>query len=225
MAALLDSTLVATQANGSGINDGADGINWQEEVAFKETVPANFIAAATGKVHVHRAPHDGLTIVLTGATGFLGRHILSQLVSSSIVKVVHSIAVRDPSKAKLLVKSPKVVIHYGDLRDSRLGLSDDTARAIFSHVSAIIHNGADVSFLRGYRTIRAANVLSTRTLVQLVMKYYTSDTPFPHFHFVSTAGVVQLGTKELYEEPLPVQQPPEASNGYVASNFFHHHSG
>jgi len=218
MAALLDSTLVATQNGGLGGN-GANLINWNEEVAFKDIVPANFTAVATGKVHIDRTAPGGMVIVLTGATGFLGRHILSQLVSSPMVKAIHCIAIRDASKANLLIQSPKVVIHHGDLRDPRLGLSDDTARGIFSGLSAVVHNGADVSFLRGYRTIRAANVLSTRTLVNLAMRYYTSDKPLPHFHFVSTAGVAQLGTKELFEEPLPVRQPPENSNGYVASKW------
>ncbi|KAK3313006.1 non-ribosomal peptide synthetase [Apodospora peruviana] len=205
-----------------GTTVDSNNINWQDEVAFTGKVPANFVAATTavdkegGHIDRDAVP---VSVVLTGATGFLGRHILEQLVNNPMVRTVHCVTVRDISK--LSVNSPKVVVHRGDLRDSRLGLSDNTTRRIFTGVSAIIHNGADVSFLRGYRTVRAANVLSTKTLVQLAIKYYAGDSPLPHFHFISTAGVAQLGTTELYEEPLIVAQPPpwEKMNGYVASKW------
>ncbi|KAH8122417.1 acetyl-CoA synthetase-like protein [Trichoderma asperelloides] len=96
-----------------------------------------------------------------------------------------------------------VIIYPGDLRDPLLGLSDDAARRVFSQASAVIHNGADVSFLRTYWTLRAVNVLSTKALVQLAIKH-AIDKPQLRFHFVSTAGVVQLGADELYEEAISV---------------------
>ncbi|KAI5463235.1 non-ribosomal peptide synthetase [Mariannaea sp. PMI_226] len=208
MSMLLDTMAIESD---SSRKNGA-GINWKDEVAFKEKAPS---VKPTGKTP-RPVQNDGMVVVLTGATGFLGRHILQRLVSDHTVKEVHCIAVRDLSKP--LVDSPKVIVHPGDLRDSRLGLSADTAKQIFSNLSAIIHNGADVSFLRGYQTLRTANVLSTRTLVQLAMRHADGE-PLPHFHFVSTAGVVQLGTSELYEESISVLQPPEDSNGYVASKW------
>lgn len=155
-------------------------------------------------------------VVLTGATSFLGRHILQKLVSENTVKAVHRIAVRDISK--LFVDSPTFIIHPGDLRDPLLGLSDDAVRRVFSQASVIIHNGADVSFLRSYWTLRAANVLSTKTLVQLALKH-AIHKPLLHFHFVSTAGVLQLGTGELYEEAVFVLQPQKNANRYVASKW------
>lgn len=214
MSAFLEASLAAAQTDVSSQAIALEDVNWQDEVAFKDHVPASF-GAAIGKPHAL----DGITVVLTGATGFLGRHILQRLIANPSVAIVHCIAVRDASKLASLATSQKVVIHLGDLRDSRLGLAEDSSRHIFSGLSAIIHNGADVSFLRGYRTVRAANVISTKTLVQLSIKYHQHDRPPPCFHFVSTAGVSQLGTSELYEESLPVPQPPDNSNGYVASKW------
>ncbi|KAM7207912.1 non-ribosomal peptide synthetase [Naviculisporaceae sp. PSN 640] len=214
MSALLETSLAAAHSIGSTGKSGSDVVNWQDEVAFKDQVPASF-TAAIGRSY---AP-DGIAVVLTGATGFLGRHMLQRLVDNPKVAAVHCVAIRDASKLGPLASSSKVVIHQGDLRDPQLGLSEDSSKRIFSGLCAIIHNGADVSFLRGYRTVRAANVVSTKTLVKLSIKYHQNDRPPPCFHFVSTAGVSQLGTSELYEESLPVPQPPENSNGYVASKW------
>ncbi|KAM7221976.1 non-ribosomal peptide synthetase [Rhypophila decipiens] len=214
MAAFLDAALAARQNDTLTGNGRLDKINWEEEVALKEQVPMIF-RTATSKSHV---PAE-MTMALTGATGFLGRHILQRLIANPKVKAVHCIAVRGASKLGSMVSSPKVVIHRGDLREPHLGLSEGQARRIFSGLSAIIHNGADVSFLRGYPTIRAANVLSTKAIVQLCIKHHMADNPPPHFHFVSTAGVSQLGTSELYEESLALPEPPSNSNGYVATKW------
>ncbi|KAL7912441.1 non-ribosomal peptide synthetase [Trichoderma velutinum] len=203
---------LATESN--MIHQHINDINWQDEVAFNENRP-NFTASLKHHVPID-GPSGGITVALTGATGFLGRHILQKLLNDSVVETVHCIAVRNTSK--LLIDSPKVIVHPGDLRDPDLGLSEDTARHIFSTLSVIVHNGADVSFLRSYVTLRTANVLSTKALVRMAIRY-TVNKPLPHFHFVSTAGVAQLGTHELYEESLLVPQPQPNANGYVASKW------
>ncbi|OPB42740.1 non-ribosomal peptide synthetase [Trichoderma guizhouense] len=210
MSMLLDT--LATESNIS--HQPIANVNWQDEVAFKEIGPG-FVVGLKDHVPID-GPSGGITVALTGATGFLGRHILQKLLDDNMVEKVHCIAVRNTSK--LLIDSPKVLVHPGDLRDPDLGLNEDTARHIFSKVSAIIHNGADVSFLRGYLTLRTANVLSTKALVRMAIQY-SADRPLPHFHFVSTAGVAQLGTRELYEESLLVPQPQANANGYVASKW------
>ncbi|KAK4060435.1 uncharacterized protein Triagg1_10796 [Trichoderma aggressivum f. europaeum] len=210
MSRLLESLATENDIFHQSITD----VNWQEEVAFKEMRPS-FVASLKDHIPVDGSP-SGVTVALTGATGFLGRHILQKLLNDSVVDTVHCIAVRDTSK--LLINSPKVIVHPGDLRDPNLGLGEDTARHIFSKLSVIIHNGADVSFLRSYLTLRTANVLSTKALVRMAIQY-SVNRPLPHFHFVSTAGVAQLGTCELYEESLPVPQPQMDANGYVASKW------
>ncbi|KAL7940544.1 male sterility domain-containing protein [Trichoderma barbatum] len=203
---------LATESN--ALHDNERDVNWHDEVAFKETFPG-FMASLNNHSPANRPP-GGIVVALTGATGFLGRHILRKLVSDNMVREVHCIAVRDTSK--LLVNSSKVIIHSGDLREPGLRLAEDTAKRIFSNLSVIIHNRANVSFLQSYQTLRAANVLSTKILIQLSIKY-ASGRSLPYFHFVSTAGVTQLGTGELYEESLAVAQPQASANGYVVSKW------
>ncbi|KAK4193690.1 putative hybrid NRPS/PKS enzyme [Podospora australis] len=212
MSTLLDTTMatITPQPSGNSPRRDEEGhINWEDEVTFKKQVPYRSFPPPGPS-------HDGNTVVLTGSTGFLGRHILKHLLTDPTVSKIHCIAVRDASKfSASVIDSPKITIHLGDLRHPALGLSHEATRQIFSSPNlSIIHNGADVSFLRNYQTLRAANVLSTKTLVKFAIGY----SPFPHIHFISTAGVAQLGTTELYEVPLQ-SFPGQNANGYVASKF------
>ncbi|KAK4199185.1 putative hybrid NRPS/PKS enzyme [Triangularia verruculosa] len=222
MSALLDTTLAASKTVRTS---DVVAIDWQKEVAFKEAVP--------GTKRINRGPRGvdvtDITVILTGATGFLGRHILHQLLPNPLVKIIHCIAVRNTSKfPSRILDSPKIALYPGDLRDPNLGLSPVITQQIFTPSSpttktVIIHNGADINFLRPYPVLRPANFLSTKTLVRFMLKYSNpiSASP-PTFHFISTAGVAQLGTSDLYEEPLFLHQhqPPDpTANGYVLSKY------
>lgn len=126
--------------------------------------------------------------MLTGSTGFLGQALLHALVAEQSIKVVHCLAVRNATTRsdELLTQmrsNPKILIHSGDLTLPRLGLDEDTAQKIFSAADTVIHNGADVSYLKSYETLRLANVESTKELAALCLPRRIK------FHYVSTAGV------------------------------------
>lgn len=164
-------------------------IDWDQETV----VSMDFTMLETS-----RKPMSELrTVVLTGATGFLGRALLRHLEQDQRVAKIHCIAVRQPQVLQSAFQSKKVSLHQGDLAAPRLGLSESAAEAIFAEASVIIHNGADVSFLKPYASLRAANVGSTRELVQMAL---------PHripIHYVSTAGVAQFtGRKVVAEESV-----------------------
>lgn len=72
-------------------------IDWNEEVAFHEQLPA--ITSPGNNHELNDGSPSGIVVVLTGATGFLGRHILQKLVSDDTVKAVHCIAVSRRLKA------------------------------------------------------------------------------------------------------------------------------
>lgn len=245
MSALLETTVSASsqaKIDSPPAASSSTTLNWQDEVAFKGPVPASFLAAVEKAKTSSRplTPSGGttghpITVVLTGSTGFLGRHLLERLVSNTKIARIHCFAVRNAAKVPPhLLDSPKITIHPGDLRardPAAFGLSPETVKQIFSSPNlSIIHNGADVSFLRGYRTLRAANLVSTKILADLAIKHFTdpatSSSALPHFHFISTAGVSQLlrgsNTSDLYEEPLVIpqgQSPGSDTTGYVASKY------
>ncbi|KAK2624902.1 hypothetical protein QTJ16_006095 [Diplocarpon rosae] len=177
---------------GSGDTGGATPVNWDREVLLPDIrgpLSPDLNLVTNPLPHDLQPAHPPKIVVLTGATGFLGREIIRQLLENTRVEKIYCLAVRKPDILKELSSSAPlchVIIKRGDLGEPRLGLSADEATAIFAEADAIIHAGADVSFLKSYATLRATNVASTRELLVLA-----APRRIP-FHFVSTAGVASL---------------------------------
>jgi amino acid adenylation domain-containing protein len=163
-------------------------------------------------------PKEGRIAVLTGATGFLGRHILRCLVDDEHVQEVHCIAIRpdgngNPRNAD--IRSPKVVEYTGNLEDRYLGLSDREFQRLTNRAHLIIHNGADVSFLKSYASLRRPNVLSFLALVEMAIP---QSIPI---HFISTASVAHFADLDSLPEVSVSKSPPPAGtlDGYTMSKW------
>ena len=153
-------------------------------------------------------------VVLTGATGHLGKVILQKLLNDDEIEVIYCISVRSTS-AQRLPLNKKILVYGGDLTQPRLGLSEKDAAEIFKAADAVIHNGADVSFLRSYHSLKEANVESTKELVQLCLPRLIP------FHYVSSAAVSTLSGRTIFGEISAAPYPPPAngSDGYAASKW------
>ncbi|KAJ0414063.1 Nonribosomal peptide synthetase 14 [Aspergillus carlsbadensis] len=194
-------------------------IDWEEETAPDETMvgPSPHINGTNGHEWPDRKP-EGLSVLLTGATGFLGVHILRQLDKLPSIAHIHCVAIRRGEYGvprKLAVQSPKVVPHYGDLSLPHLGMKDSELADLFKQIDVVIHNGAEVSHMKHYQSLRAANLSSTKELAHRTM---TRGIPF---HYISTGGVARLSPAEtLFETSLATFPPPaDGSGGYVASKW------
>ncbi|KAK1594656.1 AMP-binding enzyme [Colletotrichum navitas] len=188
-------------------------IDWDRETDPENCIPADYLRP----FEAYTVPERGCSVVLTGATGFLGKALLRTLVTDKRISTIHCIAVRNAEPLEPFKDSGKVVVHHGNLTLPRLGLSTNMARYIFSTADIIIHNGADVSHLKSYRTIKSANVGSTQELVKLSLEH---GRPIP-FHFVSTAGVSLYSGLETFGEvsAAPFPPPTDNSDGYTASKW------
>ncbi|KAI1490021.1 hypothetical protein F5X96DRAFT_638338 [Biscogniauxia mediterranea] len=187
-------------------------INWETEVdALYDGLPSPRVTPS------HNAQSD-LVIILTGATGFVGRHILQHLVDDERVAQVHCIAIRPDNLGRprhVPIQSSKIFEYPGNLSDSHLGLSDPAFQALTETADLIIHNGADVSFMKSYGTLRSTNVMSTRTLLELAVPRCIP------FHFISTASVANFtGSSTLAEVSISNRTPPSNTiHGYAASKW------
>ncbi|KAI1116691.1 beta-ketoacyl synthase domain-containing protein [Nemania sp. NC0429] len=161
-------------------------------------------------------------IVLTGATGFMGQYLLDGLLRQDHVEKIICIAVRgldrdgQERRLQLSHRSPhKVEAHQGDLQLPRLGLSPASAARIFGAADAVVHNGADVSHLKTYGSLRAANVASTKELARLC-----APRKIP-LHYISTTGVTMYTEAGTYGEASVRDAPPPTTGlyGYVASKW------
>ncbi|RAK75206.1 uncharacterized protein BO72DRAFT_514422 [Aspergillus fijiensis CBS 313.89] len=197
-----------------------DEIDWAQETALD----ANVTAAQPPRPHPRSQHHGRKTIILTGATGFLGQVLLEQLLVDPSIEMIHCIAVRDPSRLSGRIPSnstSRVAIHSGDLALPACGLDSATSDRIFASADTIIHNGADVHFLKAYPVMRAVNVASTKWLA------YQARTHGLALHFVSTASVIQFaprasirgGTGGFPATSVAAFPPPTIRGGYAASKW------
>ncbi|MET9288376.1 thioester reductase domain-containing protein [Nocardia beijingensis] len=136
-------------------------------------------------------------ILLTGATGFLGSHLLLDLLRHSSAHVVCLIRADDEDAAAHRLEQAlrrfalpcsrevlrRVTALAGDLRLPRLGLSGEQWTTLAEDVDAIVNAGAAVDFLRGYPSLRRTNVLGPLTLAELAC----TDRPKPVHHISSLA--------------------------------------
>ncbi|MGW5379599.1 thioester reductase domain-containing protein [Nocardia sp. NPDC003999] len=149
-------------------------------------------------------------VLLTGATGFLGSHLLLDLLRGSDAHVVCLVRARDDADAVdrlaaaltrfLLPWSPevrrRVTVLPGDLREPNLGLSEKAWAALADEIDAIVNVGAAVDFLRGYRSLRRGNVLGPLTLARLA----ATGRPKPLHHVSSIAVFNELGIASMGED-------------------------
>jgi len=120
---------------------------------------------------------DSLTVFLTGATGFLGVHLLSDLLHRRIPcitrVIVHVRAVDEEAGLHRLQRScqaygvwreewrSRITCFTGHLEELQLGLAEKQWEWLAREADVVIHNGAEVHWVKPYSTLRAVNVRGT----------------------------------------------------------------
>lgn len=153
------------------------------------------------------APPELGRVLLTGATGFIGVHLLHELVTWAdatvhcAVRAGSAREARDRLIAALdrhALEAPpvmrRVVAVPCDLALPRLGLTPAEFADLAGSVDTIIHNGALVNLILAYASHRPANVAGTAEILRLAAR----GAP-KRLHYVSTLGV------------FPVPAPGEAA--------------
>ncbi|KAK6439018.1 putative NRPS-like protein biosynthetic cluster [Oleoguttula sp. CCFEE 5521] len=145
---------------------------------------------------------DAKTVLLTGATGFLGAFLLNDLLESTSAQIICLVRFSDPTGDDVpagIARLRKNLIDHGLWRDlimerveilpgnlSRkcLGLSPKTFQDLASRTDVIIHAAATVNLVYPYAALRSANVGGTREILRLACLGGAT------LQYVSTNGVL-----------------------------------
>lgn len=202
-------------------------IDWEMETAVNNALL--HVAPSTSNP---TSSVSGLTVLLTGSTGYLGRHILQLLVSDNRISRIHCVAVRKDNPKNLprdvLEASPKITVHEGDLAATKLGLTEPAFTSLSKEVDLIIHSGAERAFTDYYQVLRGTNVQSTKEISLLALPRRVP------IHFISSGGVLDIYGSDTNSSPFSIingtaessssntsspTPPTNGSNGYVATKW------
>jgi amino acid adenylation domain-containing protein/thioester reductase-like protein len=174
----------------SGDEDGSD----ETEVDFDLEASLDPSITLQRELPMAAAP---ATILLTGATGFIGSFLLSELLQRTQANVYCLVraASRDEGTVRLQRQmerldlwqphlESRITVVSGDLSSPRFGLSQAQYDELAETTDTIYHSGAWVSFLYPYRVLKPANVLGTEEILRLACLHKTKLV-----HFISTIGV------------------------------------
>lgn len=143
-------------------------------------------------------PHD--TVLLTGATGYVGSHVLAELLDRTTGPVLCLVRAADTGSARRRLSAalrrhglrpgasdPRIVPVPGDLTRPGLGL-DGAHREHVLHATTVLHLGAEVHHVSGFHHLAAANVDGTAELLRICAQGRPA-----RLHHVSTLGVFRDG--------------------------------
>ncbi|WP_141444354.1 non-ribosomal peptide synthetase [Bacillus cereus] len=170
-------------------------------------------------------------VLLTGVTGFLGAHILEQLLILPNIRIYclarsqhgESVEQRVMEKMKFYFDEAmleqmkhRVQVIEGDLSEKHVGLTEEMKKTLLRHIDTIIHCGGDVRHYGDRDHFQKVNVESTRYLLQM------SKKAGARFHYISTVSIAGHRPDDsasfLFSEQ-DFDRGQQVENVYVESKF------
>ena len=164
------------------------------------------------------------SMLLTGATGFLGIYLLHELLEH-VDKVIclqrcdsavagKGALRRKAQEAGLAIDFLRVEVISSDLAAADLGLDAGQWHRLAEEVDAILHCGAFVHHLHGYAEMKRANVGGTESLLRLALTQQQKP-----LCFISTMSVpaMQEGVMQIDERVHNAH--PQMDNGYLLTKW------
>ncbi|MEO1386362.1 MAG: amino acid adenylation domain-containing protein [Cyanobacteria bacterium J06634_6] len=169
-------------------------------------------------------------VFLTGATGFLGSFILSELLEQTQADIYCLVRADDLthaheklrsvialSRPDLIPLATRIIPVVGDLSQPQLGLDDSQWTYLSTCVEVIYHGGANVNLLYPYAALYPTNVQGSHEILKLASTKRTKPV-----HYLSTLDVFEslasTGTREFFED-ADLAQGSGIVGGYAQSKW------
>ena len=187
--------------------------------------------ALQARVPSHSVPGCARVAFLTGSTGFLGAHLLEELLArGDLDEIVCLVRASNDTQARarlldtLTTRAPDCLgqvqrVHAvaGDISKPCFGLKDATFVWIADKAETIFHCAAQINLVYPYRLLRTTNVLGTYEVLTLAML----GTP-KTLHYVSSLAVPNTSQSESAHSILETLRVPynrSITPGYVESKW------
>lgn len=207
------------------------------DISLEAFLPPELIAQSGA---LPAAPETPKTVLLTGATGFLGRHVcltwLSKLTGADdklicLVRAADDETARNRLEDIFAASSPDIQDEFkrlssgsleiiaADIAMPNFGLSPETFDELAKRVDRICHVGALVNHRLSYEHLFAPNVAGTAEIIKLALSRIRKPVDF-----VSTVGVLPLldrrdDDKESARLTQTLPLSDAYASGYAASKW------
>ena len=175
-------------------------------------------------------------ILLAGATGYLGIHILADFLENDSGKAYCLVRGKDKVTSTQRLKEllsfcfgdtysnlNRIEVVCADLQKDRFGLSEEEYTALFDKIDTVINCAASVKHYGSYQYFYEANVETTHRLIEFCK---SANAKLIHTSTLSVSGnsfgddfdgYISETKKHFYESSLYIDQPLE--NVYARSKF------
>lgn len=172
-------------------------------------------------------------ILITGATGFVGAHVLNQIIQEKSVSTVYVISrnisktssVEEPDSILPIFEkysleytpsnAKKIKVIYGNILEPNIGIHQELYQELTEKLDVIYHVAAEVHHIKQYDELKKANVDSVETLIELAKKKKKKI-----INFISTMGAATKKDEEgKYVEDFTDNSSVDISMGYLRSKY------
>jgi len=184
-----------------GIADEINDIYFGEiaVTSLEENIPdTSYIVNNSATLKMYKQGFKYSNVLLTGATGFLGIHILKDLLCETCTTIYCLIRGNSDNDAKqrligllesyfpndyINIDYSRIFVIRGDISSSKFGVEKQVYENLGKNIDLLIHTAAIVKYFGDYEEFNKVNVMGTEVCSKFCMKF---NTPLA---YMSTLGV------------------------------------